>query len=102
MASAILSIEFFPYRSDSFGCAHVRLPSQTYSFQLVESAIDRGAAIVIARGERYWFGAVPRLAGYKGRVRIRNPRSASLSLANMVDDGYGKLLGALDRHLQPQ
>lgn len=96
MASVLMSVEFFPYRSDSFGCGHVRLPSQAYSFTLVESAMERGAAIVIARGERHWMGAVPALADYEDLVRIKNPRRASLSPANLEGDGYRRLLDALD------
>lgn len=98
VASAILSIEYFPYRSISFGCGHVRVPSQGFGFALVERAIERDAVIVIVRGERIWLGAVPKLADHGKVVRIKNPQSASLSSRNLQDDGYQKLLDALDSH----
>ena len=97
VSRSILSVEYFPYRSKSFGCGHVRLPSQDYSFGIVRKAISRQATIVIARGERHWFGAVPELVAYEHRVRMINPRKASLSERNLAAGGYGKLLHRLDQ-----
>ena len=102
VAGAILSVEFFPYRSISFGCGHVRVPSQTFAFALVERAISRNAVIVIVRGERHWLGAVPLLANHGKVVRIRNPQSASLSSANLKDGGYQTLVDALDNDARDQ
>jgi hypothetical protein len=96
MSRSILSVEYFPYRSKAFGCSHVRLPSQEYSFAIVREAILRKAIIVIARGERHWFGAVPELVAYEHRVRMLNPRKASLSERNLAIGGYEKLLSRLD------
>jgi hypothetical protein len=99
MSRSILSVEYFPYRSKSFGCSHVRLPSQEYSFAVVRRAILRQAIIVIARGERQWFGAVAELVSYEHRVRMMNPRRASLSEHNLAPSGYEKLLSRLDEHI---
>lgn len=93
----VLSVEFIAYRSKSFGCGHLRLPSQAYSFALVRHAMERKAAIVIVRGARYWFGAVPELHGYENLIGIVNPQSASLSQANLKADGFERLVAALDR-----
>jgi len=95
VAQRLLSIEFFPYRSKSFGCGHVRLPSQQYSFDLVRDAIDRQATIVIARGEQLWRGAVPELAAYPKLFRLSNPRTASLSEANVREGGHASILAAI-------
>jgi hypothetical protein len=97
LGKSILSIEFFPYRSISFGCAHLRLPSQEFSFALVRQAISRRAAIIVARGERHWIGAVPELGKDSTLIRMGNPRVASLSATNLGMDGYQRLLNALDR-----
>lgn len=93
----VLSVEFIAYRSKSFGCGHLRLPSQEYSFALVRQAIERRAAIVIVRGARHWFGAVPELHGYENLIGIVNPQSASLSQGNLKADGFQRLIAALDQ-----
>ena|SRR5437868_1785186 len=93
---SILSVEFFPYRSVSFGCGHVRLPSQEFSFDLVRRAIARKAAIVVLRGERQWVGAIPELVTECELIRISNPRAASLSVKNLGEASYQRLLGAGD------
>ena len=96
VARHVLSIEFIAYRSKSFGCGHLRLPSQEYAFALVRRAIERNAAVVIVRGARHWIGAVPELHGYENLIRIVNPQSASLSSSNLKADGFQRLLAGLD------
>ena len=68
VARNVLSVEFVAYRSVSFGCGHVRFPSQEYAFALVRRAIERGAVIVIVRGANQWLGAVPELHAGSGRA----------------------------------
>lgn len=98
LGSSILSIEFFPYRSVSFACSLVRLPSQEFSFSLVRAAVKRNAAIILARGERHWAGAVPELKTECSTfLKMRNPQMASLSEKNLGPAGYRTLLEALDR-----
>jgi hypothetical protein len=83
LASRLLCVEFFPYHSKRFAHGHLRLPSQAYSFELVNAAIDRGAEIVCMRGERAWKGAVPRLEGYNFYCKLNSPQSSSLSEKNV-------------------
>lgn len=94
--SAILSVEFFPYRSEKFGCGHVRVPSQEFSFNLVRRAIKRKAAIIVVRGWSHWTGAVPELVAEGDPIGLANPQSASLSAKNLGDGAYAKVLGSLD------
>lgn len=50
LANAIATIEFAPYHSASFLHAErFRLPSQDYSLRLIQSAVERGAVIVVMR-----------------------------------------------------
>ena len=84
-ATQVQSIEFCAYRSISFGCGHLRLPSQEFAFDAARAAIARNAAIVVVRGLPYWFGAVPELANYARCYHLKNPRMASLSARNMDD-----------------
>jgi hypothetical protein len=93
----VCSIEYFPYPSLRFEHAHVRLPSQTYQFQLVREALARDALIVVTRGPQLWLGAVPELAARLDRnvLLSRNPQRVSLSPGNLPDGGFERVLGAL-------
>ena len=93
LADKLLTVEFSPYHSRSFGHADYRLPSQDFGFELVKQAMSNDALIVCMRGERFWYGAIPQLAKHGRLLHLRNPRSASLSPGNM--DGYKELLKAL-------
>lgn len=79
VARNIFCIEYFPYHSKNFAHGALRLPSQEYSFYLVRKAIKRGAHIICARGDKYWLGAVPELAGYKKTYYLSNKRKTSIS-----------------------
>jgi hypothetical protein len=95
LPSRLLSVEFSPYHSKSFGHGHLRLPSQEYSFQLVKQAMQREALIVCMRGQSLWFGAIPELATYDRLHNLRNPRSASLSPGNL--NGFDQILAAVNK-----
>src|SRR5262245_59844019 len=46
LTDRLLSIEYFPYWSKTFGQGALRLPSQQFSFGLVKRAIRRDATII--------------------------------------------------------
>lgn len=98
VARGICSVEYFPYPSLQFACAHLRLPSQTYQFDLVREALGRGAIIVVTRGWSLWLGAVPELLAAHGTTVFRtvNPRRVALSQGNLPPGAYDKLLAALE------
>ncbi len=96
VARNIFAIEFFPYHSFSFNHAHLRLPSQDFSFKLVREAIKRHAVIVLCRGENFWFGTVPELADYKKLCYVRNPRKTTLSEINLGKKGFSLVCNALN------
>ncbi len=99
VADNLLAIEYFPYHSRTFRHAHIRLPSQEFSFSLVRAAIARKATVICARGANVWFGAVPQLASYRRLFHVRNPRSASLSEKNL--SSYASVVAALRRQMTP-
>jgi hypothetical protein len=73
LAKAVGAIQYFPYHSENFDHAHIRLPSQTATF-----ALARGAMLIV-RGWRYWVTAMPGLAdglssGQVIRLRGRSVR----------------------------
>ncbi len=96
LAARLLRIEFFPYHSRAFAHAHLRLPSQHFSFALLQRAMRRNALVLCMRGCRHWCGAVPGLATYADLLRPKNPRSGSLSAGNLGAEGFARVLAALD------
>jgi hypothetical protein len=85
VARGLLAVEFFPYHSVGFAHGQLRLPSQTFTFGLVQDAMDRGAEIVVGRGHDYWLGALPALDQYDRLSRLRSPRRTALSPGNWDD-----------------
>lgn len=74
VAQSLLVVQYFPYQSLTMRPSPEPLPSQRFSFSLVEKAIDAGKLIVVMRSRRYWLEAVPKLAAY-GFIKLRNPRN---------------------------
>lgn len=64
VANNLLSIGAVPYHAYRYRGSSPVLPSQRYSLDLVERAIDRDALILMSNTVRYWLDAVPRLHGY--------------------------------------
>jgi hypothetical protein len=94
---SILAVEFFPYHSEKFAHALIRLPSQSFSFSLVEQAMERSAEIVLVRGRTLWFGAVPGLATYRRLHKLRSI-NAALSPRNLVTStAFERIVQALSR-----
>jgi|GEM_PF-658167 len=96
VAQSVLCVEYFPYHSRHFGHAGLALPSQQYSFDLVRSAISRHAVIVVMRGKRHWFKAIPELQSYsRSRIyHLRNPRRPTISPKN-CPKGYESVVRAI-------
>jgi hypothetical protein len=84
VAQGILGVQYFPYHSPTFAHAHLRLPSQSFTFGLVQQAMERGAEIVVGRGGELWLGAVPAVAAYPRLARLKSPRTVVLSPANVL------------------
>lgn len=94
LAQRVMAVEFHGYHSERWRAIPVTLPSQRYSFWLVEKAIQRQATIVIMRGSRDWKIAVPAL--HEARlVVLNNPRSGTISPGNCAGDGFRQVLDAL-------
>jgi hypothetical protein len=95
VAHGVLCVEFFPYHSHRFAHRDVRVPSQSYSFELVERAIERRAIVVLMRSENLWFAALPMLAGYSRLLRVRNVQNPTLSGANLSSSAFAEIVCAI-------
>ncbi len=71
------------------------LPSQWYSFDLVEQAIDRHAVIIVLGGGNDWDVAVPSLRDYDRRFPANTPRSSWVSRGNLPEFAFDQVLEAL-------
>lgn len=96
VARSLLSIEYFPYHSISFGHGRLRLPSQTFTFDLLRRAIERSAMIIAARGYRIWLDAVPALASYPHLLRLRSPQRISISPGNLGAGPFESVVAAVE------
>jgi hypothetical protein len=66
VSKGVFCVEFFPYHSETFSSRWNTniLPSQEYSFRLVQRAIRRNALILIMRSGKIWREHVPELKTY--------------------------------------
>jgi hypothetical protein len=94
LATHVLSVEFYGYFSRRWAGIPVTLPSQYFGFHLVTSAMERGAVIVVMRAARFWHVAVPGLLG--NSVVANNFRTSSVSRASLGDEGFFRVLRALN------
>jgi len=89
LSSRMLSVELHAYHSPKWSSPLMTLPTQHFSFALVQQAMDRDATIVVARCQNYWYASVPGLSKYKRQVaNLKSPRSAHLSRKNLGDKGF--------------
>ncbi|MEO8217668.1 MAG: hypothetical protein ABI718_11355 [Acidobacteriota bacterium] len=93
VAQNVLCVELFPYHSVRFGGGKLRVPSQQYSFDLVETALDRGALVVVMRSKKMWIEVVPRLKGYRRIGTTRSVQNPTISEANC--ERFGEIVEAL-------
>ena len=92
VAERIFLVEFFPYLSTKFDFDELIIPSQKYSFSLVEKAIECNSLIVILRGQKLWFKAIPDLKKHENKFVLHSPRSSYLTMKNCGNDSYSKLV----------
>lgn len=78
-ANGLLCIEYFPYHSYRDPHFPGEIPSQAYSFAIVERAIGRGAMILVMRGIRAWRQRLPHLIGYESAYETKNPQAPYVS-----------------------
>jgi hypothetical protein len=84
-ANKICCIEFFPYHSKRYAWKDGILESQKYSFHLAELAIERDAVIIIMRGAKQWYEAVPQLSKHKGKFELHSNQNVVISKGNCAE-----------------
>lgn len=90
----VMCIQYFPYHSKEFRQYSELLPSQVFSFYLVEQAMNQGKVIVIMRRKQEWVRNVAALAGYP-YIELSSPRSTSISRRKVKGLGFDTIVEAL-------
>lgn len=101
LAKKICTIQLFPYHSKNYKPIYKKLikeenfdkylPSQKYNFELVKNAMARNAIIIIARGKKEWYEAIPALAildgseKYENQHFTRSSQNITISRNNLPD-----------------
>lgn len=93
VAKDVMCIEYFPYPSKKYKRAQI-LPSQLYSFHIVEEAIRLNKKIIIMRSRKLWIDAVPSLADYQ-YVTLKSSQNPCISRNNLPDGEFEKLISYL-------
>lgn len=79
----LLAIEYHPYHSKEWQPPFRTFESQTFTFDLVQKAMDREATIIIGRCVKHWYASVPDLRAYKHVIKFDSPRSTHISENNL-------------------
>jgi hypothetical protein len=94
LQAGLACVEFFPYHS-TWWAGPPLVPSQQFSFDLVNNALNAGKVIVVLRSWQTWLAHVPALGAYPRLVRHRNPRSSFISPATLGPEGFAMTVQAL-------
>jgi hypothetical protein len=94
VARRFMQIQFLPYHSKDLKKLPPILPSQKYSFALVEEAMNRRKEIVIMRSAGLWLDAVPSLVNYP-YMTLTNPRNPHLTRTQLGSRNFDRLVDVL-------
>jgi len=100
VANSILLLEYFPYKSKSFKiCKETKfIPSHEYARFLLKRAMDRKALVICLRSRKYWIDSLPELENYSELYFCNSPRNPILSINNIGESAYNKLITAIKIH----
>jgi hypothetical protein len=91
VANQVVCLEFHAYHSGTYKPLPVTLPSQWFVFGKLREAIDRGATVVVMRGQAAWRRAVPELLSHQQAFTTRSVRASVVSPRN-CPDGWDQIL----------
>ena len=95
VAKKLMVVQYFPYHSKAFRALPNTLPSQIFSFRLVEEAITKKKVIVLMRSRKLWLKAVPALRDYPF-IELRFPRTPRIAPNHMAEGEYERVAAALE------
>lgn len=94
VSQRVACLQLTPWASGRFDSG-LRLPSRQRLLEAADRVAQRGALLLIMRGERLWFEAAG-VSAHPRRFRTNNPRCAYVSEGNLPPDAWRQVLGALN------
>lgn len=82
VANRVFVVEIHGYHSKRFS-PRLKVPSQQYSRELLISALNRRAELVVMRGVRHWLDLVPELSRVPALKVVRNVQNPTISPKNV-------------------
>jgi hypothetical protein len=100
VAKHVAVVEWYPYHSLGMSRTWMpRVPSQAFSFKLVQDALERGAVIIIIRAVKWWQQELPGLVSGAKRLD-RNYRRAGSLLRRACPEAFDLAVKAIRRFEQ--
>jgi hypothetical protein len=97
VAKHVAVLEWYPYHSLGMSRAWMpKVPSQAFSFRLVQNALDRGAVIIIIRAVRWWQQELPGLLSGAESL-ARNYRRGGRVLRRACPEAFDLAVKAIRR-----
>lgn len=95
IATKMMYLELFPYRSIKLRYPKALPPSQQYTFYLLRQALKRNIVVILTRMEKQWMENVPELVNYPSLIRLHSQQNVALTPNNMGEENFEKILFAL-------
>lgn len=91
------SAEIHPYKSQNYKPLHEPLPTQGYTFSLVNELVRNGAFVILVRAKNEWCSAVPSLQHNDRVIELNSKQSSYLTERNMPVGAFSKLAAHVSR-----
>jgi len=91
VSKKIFEAEYVPYFSDKF-IYGISLPSQRYTFDIIERAIENNKMIIIMRARGEWETAIPKLRNYGNKFVLHSAQNTIISRGNLDDGKFEKII----------
>jgi hypothetical protein len=85
------SAEIHPYKSRNYQKLYEPLPTQQYTFDLVNELVRNGAWVILMRAKDEWRTAVPELRSSSRVIELNSAQSSYLTPGNMQAGVFDKL-----------
>jgi len=95
VASGIMYMELFPYRSVKLMYPKQLPPSQQYTFHLLRTMLQRNVWVIMTRMDSQWTENVPELKTHPRIASIKNRRSVYLSPKNLGEANFTSVVQSL-------
>lgn len=95
VSNYFFAVEYFPYSSKKYKNNSIILPSQKYTFFLVEEAIKNNKLIILLRSEKLWYNAIPKLKNYSNKYIVNNVQNPVITQNNINKDLFKKIIDEL-------